>query len=261
VTFTSWSPSRLADYEQCPLLAKLKHLDKLCTVCFKGRLSGGFDGEPVSCDTCHKTITKSPALERGTLIGAAMEGYLKGDVPMMPAEVASPLSRKIASDVRKAYKAAKAKVEMMVVLDKDWRPVAQFAKTAWLRAKMDAVLFKPRGKVHVIDWKTGGVDKSTQAPRSDAKYDDQLSIYAVATLSAFATVTEATAALVFLDAARDPVVERARSGLRRDMLGLRQAEWTTRVVPMFSDDTFAPCPTFKCRFCDYRKDKGGPCQF
>lgn len=259
--FTSWSPSRLADYDQCPAMANWKHLEKLCPMCFKGRVTGGFDGVPVTCDTCGGKITKSEALERGTRIGEDMEKYLKGEVMLPPQEVASKVARDIAATIRKAVKNAKARIEFMVVLDKDWKPTTNYSKSAWLRAKMDAAWFRPRNKLHVIDWKTGGVDKNTLAPRVDPKYDDQLSIYTTAGLSAFQGVQEATAALVFLDAAQDPVVSRGSATLKREDLAKAQERWNKRLLPMLNDDIYAPCPTNKCRWCDYSNAKGGPCRF
>lgn len=259
IKFTSWSPSRLADYESCPLMAKLKHLDKLCPICFKGKLTGGFD-TPASCDTCKGVITKSDALERGTRIGKDMEDFLVGKRPLMPQEIASKEARDVAAKVRKAVKAKAAKVEFMIVLDRDWKPTTNFSKSAWLRAKMDATLFA-KAKAKVIDWKTGGVDKATTAPRVDPKYDDQLSIYSTAVLSAFPDIVGAEAALVFLDAAREPVVERPAGTLKREGLAARQATWNRRLLPMMNDDVFAPCPSNKCRYCQYSAKVAGPCVF
>lgn len=259
--FTSWSPTRLADYTQCPAMAKWKHLDKLCTECFKGRLSGGFDGIPTTCDTCGKVIEKPEALERGTRIGEAMEKYLIGKAPAMPLEVASDEARGVAAKVRKAVAAKTAKVEFQIVLNKDWKPVKMFAKDAWLRAKIDAIVFDTKGRARVIDWKTGGVDKATEAPRVDPKYDDQLAVYSVAALSAFDTVSAATSALVFLDAYTDPVVERPSGTLARKDLAQRQQGWNKRLLPLLSDDVFAPNPTSKCRWCPFSGKQGGPCAF
>jgi hypothetical protein len=259
--FTSWSPTRLADYEQCPAMARWKHLKKLCPICFEGKVTGGFD-TPAVCDTCHKTIVKAPALERGTVIGKAVEEFLMGRAKALPLEVASDESRTVAAKVRKAVLAKTAKVEFQIVLDKFWKPVKQFDRNAWLRSKLDVVTFDTKNRARVIDWKTGGVDKSTDAPRLDSKkYDDQLSIYSTAVLTAFPTVASATSALVFLDAKVDPVVERPSGTLTRADLPQRQVEWNNRVLPMLSDDVFAPCPSNKCRWCDYSTKQGGPCQF
>lgn len=258
--FTAWSPSRLADYEQCPLMAKLKHLDKLCPICFKGKISGGFD-TPAMCDTCGGIVTKGEALERGTRIGKAMEEYLLGQAPMMPIEVASKEARAAAALVRKAVAAKTAKVEFQITLNKDWKPVKQFDRSAWLRAKLDVLVFDTKNRAKVIDWKTGGVDKATDAPRVDPKYDSQLSIYSTATLTAFPTVDSASSELVFLDAGVDATVKRPAGTLTRKDLPQRQVEWNNRVLPMMSDDVFAPCPSTKCRWCDFSAKRGGPCSF
>lgn len=258
--FTSWSPSRLADYEQCPLMAKLKHLAKLCPICFKGKISGGFD-TPALCDTCGGIVTKGEALERGTRIGKDMEEYLTGRAPVMPIEVASQEARAAAAKVKKAVAAKTARIEFMITLNKDWKPVKPFDRTAWLRAKLDVLTFDTKNRAKVIDWKTGGIDKATQAPRVDPKYDSQLSIYSTAALTAFPTVVSASSALVFLDAKQEPVVERPAGTLNRKDLPQRQVEWNNRVLPMMSDDVFAPCPSNKCRWCDFSAKQGGVCPF
>lgn len=258
--FTTWSPSRLADYEQCPLMAKLKHLDKLCPVCFKGRLSGGYD-EPARCDSCGGVITKSPVLERGTAIDKAMEKYLKSESNDLPKDVASARAREVAHVVRNAVAASKARIQLSINLDRDWRPTTPFSGSVWLRAKLDVLMLHPDNRAQVIDWKTGGVDKKTKAPRADQKYDDQLSIYTTVTLSAFPDISQATAALVFLDAKESPVVERDTATLIREDLVESQEYWSNRLVPMMNDDLFSPCASYRCKWCDYSNAKGGPCQF
>lgn len=268
VKFTAWSPSRLADYQQCPLMAKLKHLDKLCPICFKGRVEGGFD-TPAICDTCHKTIVKGEALERGTVIGKGMEDYLTSKAKAAPAEVEHRLVKKVAKEVRDRVTKGTAKIEFMVVLNRNWLPVKGWAKDAWLRAKMDVTLFgmkKDQGHAHVIDWKTGGLEKKGAlkgSPRVDPKYDDQLSLYTVATLSAFGALTKATAELVFLDTVEphSPSVEREEATATRKMLPVLQQRWSDKLKPMMNDDQFAPAPNFGCRWCDFSKEKGGPCAF
>jgi hypothetical protein len=268
VKFTSWSPTRLADYQQCPLMAKLKHLDKLCPECFRGRIEGGYDS-PAICDTCHKTIVKGEALERGSIIGKGMEDYLTGKAKAVPAEVEHRLVKKVAKEVKARVSAGTAKIEFMLVLNRAWQPVKGWARDAWLRAKMDVTLFgvkKATDHAHVIDWKTGGLEKKGPmkgAPRVDPKYDDQLSLYTVATLSAFGGLTQATAELVFLDTEEphDPSVSRETATATRKTLPVLQKRWEDKLKPMMNDDQFAPSPNFGCRWCDFRKEKGGPCQF
>src|SRR5438445_51232 len=61
----TWTPSRYAKWKECPAKVKYEDLMKMCPVCFKGRVSGGYDGEPVVCDVCDKPQPERPALDRG----------------------------------------------------------------------------------------------------------------------------------------------------------------------------------------------------
>jgi hypothetical protein len=46
------------------------------------------------------------------------------------------------------------------------------------------------------------------------------------------------------------------------MVTALKKKWEGRIKALFADDTFAPRPSdFACRFCDYSKEKGGPCEF
>lgn len=264
VKFNAWSPSRLSDYQQCPYMARLKHLDKLCPKCFKGRVEGGYD-TPAVCDTCKSVIVKGEALERGTIIGKGMEDYLLSKAKAVPKEVTHKAVKKIAKEVRAQVAKKQATIEVMLVLNRAWQPVKGWAKDAWLRVKTDVTLFQP-AKAHVIDWKTGGLEKkgpNKGAPRNDPKYDDQLSLYTVATLSVHSQLDSATAELVFLDTEEphNPVVARESATATRRALPILQRRWADKVKPMLNDDQFAPSPNFGCRWCDFSKEAGGPCQF
>ena len=59
---TSWSFSRYSDYKQCPLKAKLKHLDKI--------------SEP-----------PNEAMARGAAIHTLAEKYIKGEGRSLPPEL------------------------------------------------------------------------------------------------------------------------------------------------------------------------------
>ena len=257
--FTSWSPSRLADYDACPLMAKLKHLDKLCPLCFDGKVMGGYDS-PAICDSCGEEIKKGDALERGTEIGKNLELYVNGEVSKLHPEIKHPKVMKIAKDLRGLFKKGRVKVEHMASLSNTWKLMDPTDwRNIWLRAKLD-VLDVDGKKAKVIDWKTGGIDKRNGSVRANDKYDSQLDLYNVATLCAFPEVEEVESALVFVDCgkAHDPVVE--RGSLKRADLKEAQKEWVKRVRAMFHDTSFVPTPG-NCRFCDFRKDKGGPCRF
>ena len=59
---TAWSFSRYSDYKQCPLKAKLKHIDKI-------------------------TEPKNEAMERGAAIHDLAEKYIKGTISRLPSDL------------------------------------------------------------------------------------------------------------------------------------------------------------------------------
>ena len=261
--FTSWSPSRLADYESCPLNAKLKYLDKLCTHCFKGTLTGGYDS-PAVCETCGEVTEPGPALVRGTRLHASLEKFVKGEGPL-DTEINNTEVIEHAEDFRFGFKKGRVEVERSFIFDDQWNLLTgEFPAGAWLRTKIDILeLHKSEHSLAVIDWKSGGIDKRTGKIRPNPKYDDQLSLYCLAALCALPTYRECGAALIFIDAptGSDPVIASETTDIktRREMKGLKK-KWELRVLPMMHDEVFGPKPSpDACRFCPFAKDKGGPC--
>lgn len=245
---TSWSPSKLEKYEQCPRKCKLESEDKLCPKCFKGRLKGGYDS-PAVCDTCGVSILPAPPLVRGTEIHSKLEAYVKGEGEMDP-DIA-PVTKWLEA-FRKAHKLKQTMVELQVALTSEWKVTSWFAKDAWLRAKIDLLHFRTTKLWDVIDWKTGKF-------KPDGEYHDQLNIYATAVMSVYPQPQTVEASLVFVDAGKS--VTRDEGTLKRADVARAQKRWTNRVRAMLSDKRFAPRPGNYCRWCDYSKSKGGPCPF
>jgi hypothetical protein len=263
--FQSWSASRLDDYEKCPFFAKLKHLDKLCTICFKGKLvtpRGMPFGTPQVCTACHKTPEKGPALMRGGAIGDRLDLYLTGQEAEPGETIAHPDVLKIVKKAKAAVKRGAGRVQVNARFTREWEviPGDDFDPGAWLYVKLD-YLYKITKKAHVTDWKTGGVDKKTGAVKAQDKYDDQILAYQAATLLLFPDVLAATADLVFLDTGlgHDPVVE--REPLKRADLPAALKKLERKSLPIMSDTSFAKKPNGLCGYCDYGKNKSGPCQF
>lgn len=260
--FTAWSPSRLADYEQCPAAAKYKALDKLCPKCFKGRLLGGYNA-PEVCDTCKIVIDQPVPLARGSAIGLSLERYVAGTASALHSEVTHPKVLKLAASLRKAASAKRVQVELSLNFDSSWQIVRdRFSPKIWCRAKIDVYQQKTASEALVIDWKTGGVDRDG-AIRADEKYDSQLRIYTLATMCAFPTLKSAKARLVFTDCAaeRNPVIARPECNLTSDGVAAEKKVWENRTTAMLNDTSFSPKPNPKCRWCAYARGGGGPCQY
>lgn len=120
--FTAWSYSRLTLWEECPLRAKLRNLDR--------------HEEP-----------KGPALDRGNEIHKEAENYVLGRGPLTK-------NLKPMEDDFKVLKAANPMVEQQWAFNKDWQPTEWFGRDAYVRIICDAVTVTPP-EACVIDHKTG----------------------------------------------------------------------------------------------------------
>lgn len=224
--FTAWSYTRLLDWEECPLKAKLKHLDKL--------------KEP-----------ESPAMARGSAIHKEAEAYATGQLAKLPESL--KLFKEEFTAVRKLSK--RLLVEQQWGIAEDWSSTDWFDSDAlkrglpkpWLRVVID-LGFKASAKLaRMIDHKTGKIRDT---------HKDQLELYALAGFAQpeMKTVSEVSSELWYLD--QGEIVEAKFK--RKDAPDL-QAKWRRRSLPMLADETFPACPGNGCRWCPFGKSKGGPC--
>jgi hypothetical protein len=266
VQFKSWSQTRLNDYDQCPLKAKLKHLDKLCPLCFKGKVKGGYDS-PALCDTCGEEIVKGAALVRGSEVGKTLEEYVNGTAKKLHPEIKHPTVLALAKELRAGFNKAKVVVEKMWNFDRNWKLLPpKWSPNVWLIVKTDVFRTVTAKSGRVIDWKTGGVEKKGPyigKPKENKGYDEQLQIYSTAALCAFPQMESMTSALCFVDADKkyDPVIEKKSGYICRDDLAKNKKMLENRVKGMFMDTTFAPRANGLCNFCEFQKGRGGPCPY
>lgn len=236
--FTAWSYSRLRDYEQCPLRAKLKYIDKL--------------PEP-----------ESPAMVRGKEIHSLAEGYIKGTIRRIPKELKNfealfkELRKALAKDSYPVY------VENQFAVNSEWESTGWFDRDCWLRLvtdvtyiqmvlNQDTTLYAPHA--WVIDWKTGKNDD-----RMRDSYEEQLELFALGTFIRFPNVHVVHPALHYLDDGSTYVPEVGR--YERNQLEKLQKKWFKKAKPMMNDRKFAPKANNGCRWCPYRKENDGPCKF
>lgn len=272
----TWTPSRYAKWKECPAKVKYEDLLKLCPVCFRGRLSGGYDGEPVVCDMCDDPQPERGPLDRGNLLDAALTAHvgrtpsaldIEGTAPgaTQPAAQAArealaeatrhPHVEKLARSLRKIKTVS---TQESIVLNPKWERVSQFTKNAWARLKLDVLVIRGK-KAEVIDWKSGNIDKSKQEIREKAEYHDSMRAYQVSVLSVY-PVSEVSAKMVFLDAPpklADPT--KSLPVLKRTDLEDAKRAWERKIEPMMNDTILAPRPGYYCTYCPFSKDKGGPC--
>ena len=88
-------------------------------------------------------------------------------------------------------------------------------------------------------------------------YDDQLELFALATMLHLPAITHVTTRLQFVEHDVPPVIHEYPSADRQALV----AKWEGKVRPMFEDEAFLPRPGEACRFCDFNRSGGGPCRY
>jgi CRISPR/Cas system-associated exonuclease Cas4 (RecB family) len=223
---TAWSYSRYNDYKTCPLMFKLKHIDKI---------------KPPG----------SAAMDRGSDIHKLGENYLKAPTPKVPVEY------KHFDKQMKELAALNPRVELQLGFTDQWTkatasardPHGWFAKDTWLRIVCDVDVRYDDHTADIIDFKTG------------KKYDtneEQVELFSCAPFMEDPQMTAVTTRLWYLDQPKDNEV--IREYTRKDFEAIKK-DWAKRVRPMFNDRRFAPKPNPKCRYCHFRAENGGPCKF
>lgn len=186
-TLTAWSYSRWQTYEQCPLKAKLKFIDKL--------------PEP-----------SSPPMERGSAIHKLAENYVRGDIKKLPPEL------KLMKGKFKDLVKAEALAEEQWCFTRKWEVTGWFDANAWLRIKVDAL--NPNLKTRtllIVDHKTG---------REKPDHMAQLSLYAMGGFIKHTDMEVVDAQLWYLDSGvpRSMLFKRSElPALKKDWTGKTKA--------------------------------------
>ena len=228
----TWSPSKLFMWQGCAAQAKFKHLDKL--------------PDP-----------PGPALARGSAMHKAAELFINGEAEDLCAETKS--SREYLLPFREGFKKGLAFAELELAFKDDWTLCGWFDPYVWVRFKLDAVLVTG-SLLKVVDFKSGKLKTE-----DDSQYQKQLELYVLALLEAarqapewLKGVEQVTSELWFFDALKlVPYAGGAKTAADRE--GLRE-KWGGEVGKMLADTLHVPTPSFKCRWCPYRKGVG-PCRF
>lgn len=179
----------------------------------------------------------SAAMARGTRLHSDCERFLLGELPHLPWEL-NKVSLRL-NDL----KTIGAKPEAVWLLDQDWKVTIE---QPWIKAIVD-VHWLERDVLHVRDFKSG---------REYPEHREQLELYALIGLCAFPEVKRAEYAAIYLDTAH---TSNEGAILRGTMAENKIKVWDEKAKRMFSDEQFLPNPGGACKWCDYAKSKGGPC--
>jgi len=225
---STWSYSRLVDFEQCPLRAKLKYIDKI--------------PEPERPLPPGKT---EHANDRGTRVHTAAELFVQKPIELAP-ELATFKEELLR--LRELYKQGRVSLEGEWGMDRDWTPAPW--KSAWHRSKLDALVLCSPEEAVVIDYKSG------RRIYNEVKHGEQLQLYQLNTFLRHPTLEVVHAELWYLDAKELTSVTYTRDqGLRF----LRS--WDQRGKKITSNTDWKPNPNkFSCQYCPYGKWGTGHCQ-
>lgn len=231
----SWSYSRYSDWRQCPLKAKLKHIDRI--------------KEP-----------GNEAMERGNRIHKDAEAYIKGAAARLAPELA------LFKDEFKALRALFKKKANPMVVEDNWAFTNTWTETqwddwtgCWVRIKLDCAHYTTPAEMVVTDWKSG-----QPKPVKNLEYMEQLELYALSALLMQPHLERVQVRIGWTDVGQ-MYPEEPQVYTRADLPALKKA-WNARVKPMMSDTKFPAKPNNLCRWCFYGqsgKAKGGPglCKF
>lgn len=218
-----WSYSRLGTWESCPKQYEYCYIEKVQV------------GEEAI----------SPAASRGQDIHDKAEQYLLGNTHIYPHEL-----QKVAGHAM-MLKAKKAEPEVKIAVREDWTPTDYEADDVYFRAIVDVTYhtIDPDYKiVHIEDWKTG-----QQYP----EHAVQLDTYVAVAAANHPDADEFRTRLIYID---QGVITPPKKITKNRIEGMR-IMLAGRVANAERDTIFPTKPGSQCRWCDYSKKKGGPCQY
>lgn len=202
---------------------------------------------------------KHPAMQRGIDIHKLAEDYVRGLLTRMPKEL------KLFAEEFKALKKLKVPIilEQQWAFTKAWKVTGWFDADCWLRVMLDAsyaIEYAEGNVLKCIDYKTGKIRKELQE-----QYMEQLELYAIAGFAKYADIDIVEGELWYTDegvlmGAGYEGDENFGVFHRKDFAKLKK-KWEKKTKAMLSDTIFAPRPGDACRWCFYKKAKGGHCDY
>lgn len=226
---SSWSHSKLVEFEKCKYRTWLLHDQKIA--------------EPQRPLPPGKT---EHANDRGTRIHNGLEAYVNGTVATMPPEAFK--FRHEVDKLRSLYKAGQVSLEGEWGMDEEWTPTAW--KTAWLRLKLDALVHISETEAVAIDYKSG------RKFGNEIKHGEQLNLYQLVTFLRYPALEVVHTELWYLDVddittstfTRDKGMKFLRSFDRRGMTLTTNEEWP------------ANPNIHSCKYCEYGPWGTGHCK-
>lgn len=230
-SFTSWST-----YNTCPAKYKFKYEQRL------------------------KGLPPGPAAQRGIDIHDSIDLYIRSEIsaeklhPAINQEVMLPIM-----DLYRNHPNGERFTELPVYIKDTWESTIKAFR--WCTMVFDACRAggdwqlkgteekdPHEGIVSVAEWKSG-------SPKDDHK--DQRMLYGPGALAWFSYYETVQVTTYYVEGKFPPV----RTVFKRSAEEKLQKLWNGRVETIDNDEIKAPRPGMYCRWCDYAKDRGGPCMF
>lgn len=218
---TAWSYSAFDMWRQCPLRYRLAKVDKL-------------------------EMKASPALLKGRKVHLELAAWIEGKPVPPPSGVVKFPEQQNLYQAMRDFDGLKV-VEQQWGFNAEWKETTWFGKDVWLRAVLDVGLIYDKGRVEVVDHKTG---------KRYGSNDDQMELFAVVAAAKWKDVTHVTTRLIYVDINDQELADFPA----KDIPKLRE-KWTEAARPMLGDRQWPARPNDKCIFCDFGASKGGVCRF
>jgi hypothetical protein len=224
----SWSFSSLMDFERCKYYTFLKRVQKI--------------PEPERPLPPGKM---EHANDRGSRIHDSAEMFVRGKKPFNPELRAFETEFHAMQGM---FKQGMVSLEGEWGMDENWEPADW--NNAWLRLKLDALVFKSETEAVIIDYKTG------RKFGNEVKHGEQVQLYQLVTFLRYPKLETAHVELWYLD--QDEIT--SMTFHRHQGLRFRQ-KWDARATKMVSAVDFPPNPNmFNCKYCMYGPKGAGICE-
>lgn len=224
---TSWSFSRLGDFDKCKKYYWLKHEQKV--------------PEPERPLPPGKT---EHANDRGSRIHDAAEKFVNGTGPFIP-EMKE--FQQEFEHLKRLYAAGKVSLEGEWGMDRNWEPCDW--KTAWQRLKLDALVFASETEAIAIDYKSG------RKFGNEVKHGQQLQSYQLNTFLRYPKLEVVHTELWYLDVKDITIQTYTRDqGLRFKRIFDQRGKALTSCTEWPANPN-----RFSCQWCSYGPDGTGHC--
>lgn len=232
MAISSWSFSKIQDFERCKLATKLKHIDRI--------------PEPERPLPPGKT---EHANDRGTRIHTSCEEYINGTSDVLDPDADKHFGAQI-DLLRVMHGDGLVSLEGEWGMNREWEPCDY--KGAWLRLKLDAMVMHDERTATVIDFKTG------RKFGNEVKHGEQLALYQLVTFLRYPFLEKVYAELWYLDQPNDNVTSLQYTRTQ----GLKyRSNWDRRGHKLTTCTDWSPNPNIhSCKYCQYGPWNGGQCQ-